>query len=154
MKLKQFEQFLRDNNAYDNYVNNLIEDATIETIASSFEYKYYLKAVFSWKSSKQGSIYWHLLHDKWTKHLEEATKHRVYEDFVKFLTDNDAYTNFMEQAFIDRIGRVKETLFKEKPRNWIDQFVNWCQSPQRFKYWDILNDKWRHVYDASKYEGI
>ena len=36
MKLKQFEQFLRDNNAYDNYVNNLIEDATIETIASSF----------------------------------------------------------------------------------------------------------------------
>ena len=61
----EFTKFLKDNDAYDDFMEN-IKDRYSKERMSILAPKYYITNAFVWAHTEQGSDYWKELSEKWT----------------------------------------------------------------------------------------
>ena len=83
------------------------------------------------------------------------------ELFERFLIANKVYANYY--AYIidkninihNRIKTVKDAqhwLEINDPKDYIDGAFWWNDTPQKYDFWDILNDKWKKELRRHGYE--
>ena len=68
--LLEFDAFLREHSAFDNFYNVFRDSDTICPVSSiTDEPESFLSASFSWKSTPQGVSYWWEIDEEWYRHL-------------------------------------------------------------------------------------
>lgn len=133
---KVFEQFLKDNNCYDNFIENLkkndgyhgYNDKTISDICKNKHIsKYDIINSFPWKLTSEGFSFWYGIHIKWarfyhgrekSKKLDEqkainnsnsdnSNNDNFFDKFIKFLIRNNS-CNMYFYNFLMQIENKKE----------------------------------------------
>lgn len=83
------------------------------------------------------------------------------ELFEKFLTVNKVYDKYYAYIInkniniprnIKRVKDVHDWLETNNPRDYIDGAFWWNETPQRYDFWDRLNDKWKKELRRHGYE--
>ena len=68
--MEKFIKFLEDNNAWENFERNFIEQGrdvkSYKRDCKTFERSHLINA-FTWSETKEGSKYWARLNDKWNR---------------------------------------------------------------------------------------
>ena len=63
----EFIKFLKDNDAYDNFMAEVDKDKDAKERMVIGNPKYYITNAFVWAHAEQGKDYWEQLDDKWTE---------------------------------------------------------------------------------------
>jgi len=116
---KEFVKFLKDNNVYDQFIDNCNDDnnsfkeecwKSLETFCTDIKKKNYFYDSFDWENSTEGYIFWRNINNKWLNHLDNMNESIDFNDwdeeeyevspltnkkFVKFLKDNGVYNEFI-----------------------------------------------------------
>lgn len=99
---KEFREFLKKNNAYENYIRCNDDESTNDF--TSFDN-------FDWKSTKEGYDYWNDLDNKWvcicTQEDETTSKIYVYQYCI--ISGGGLYTTGFCERF-DKLTSSKEAL--------------------------------------------
>ena len=74
--LKKFSQLLKANNAYGNYLLNLLKHRHNISffIKRTHDESYWLSSAFAWYCTDQGEMYWNSLNREWRKILSNLSK--------------------------------------------------------------------------------
>lgn len=62
---QKFIRFIKENNVYDKYKNNVINDKCLISELKKFRMESYISGAFDWLSSKEGIDFWVNMNDKW-----------------------------------------------------------------------------------------
>lgn len=77
---KQFIEFLKANEAYKNFVRNAAEDhhTTLDSLVARWINNPYawIMCAFDWDNVPESAGYWHDLHQKWVKQLDELEEQK------------------------------------------------------------------------------
>lgn len=81
--MEKFIKFLEDNNAWENFERNFIEQGTdvkdYKRDCKTFE-RSHLTLAFTWSETKEGSKYWSRLDDKWRQESTPLKKQLLSDD--------------------------------------------------------------------------
>ena len=90
---QQFIHFLKDNNAYEEFMYNFIHKKIkkmdfIQYINNTANYNFLYNA-FPWHITKGGIQKWRTLSNKWMEKIQ------MPQQFIKFLKDNNVYEQYI-----------------------------------------------------------
>ena len=63
-------------------------------------------------------------------------------EFIKFLKDNNAYDQYVQNAENDHHADVKGIQKRNHPEHWISAAFDWERTPELCDYWRNLSVKW------------
>jgi len=171
---KNFVEFLKDNNIYDQFIYNLKNYNSISL--DDYCYKIYITSyildAFSWKHTKEGYDFWDEMSDKWIKYLKGLNESIDFNDweeeefnendspltdkeFVKFLKDNNIYDKFIYNCTDNKLNKFFEgTYWKSLEtfctdldrKKYIIYSFDWRITKEKFGFWAKISDKWKKYY--------
>jgi hypothetical protein len=83
---------------------------------------------------------------KLTKNGSKYARRSVMINFQEFLADNGVH---------DFEDRLEHDIRKEDPRDWILNGLNWDKQPEKYDFWNDLDDDWVEICNKQevKYGG-
>ena len=144
MTIKQlFIQFLKDNNSYNKFVNNVINYKKVLYFENYFNYITINGSInligeaFHWESTKEGYWFWRKLSEKWKKILFEF----LFPYLITILKKHNLYGYVIINKYKE-VKKLKELMEIGLPSNYPYKLFKDTEKLYTTGYWKI-HEKWQ-----------